>query len=456
MKKSNEFFLRGPLLPGIIRYTIPIILTGVLQLAFNAADLMVVGMKNSIYVGAVGSTGSTTNLVVTLFMGLSIGAGVCVAHGLGSGQDQEVHRAVHTALPTAIVCGIFLTFLGLVVSEPLLRLMGTPENVLPLSKKYMQIYFCGITFSMVYNYCGSILRAAGDTRSPLLYLCFAGTANVVLNFIFVMVFDWNVAGVAVATSISQGISAVLCVRNLMRRSDACRLEWKKLRFYKPQLVKMIRIGLPAGVQGAMFSISNVIIQSSINSFGEVFMSGNAAAANIEGFMWVPANAFQQSCVNFVGQNTGAGQHKRARQSVWACLGCIMVVGFALGMLFYAFGPQLLSLYVSDSPQAMEYGMIRMQIIYPLYFLFGMMECTTGALRGRGASFVPMLISVVGICGIRLAWIFTVFQIPAYHTPQSLYWSFPISWAVTFAILLGAYLVINHRAKKQQAQIAAVN
>ncbi len=456
MKRSNDFFLRGPLLPGIIRYTIPIILTGVLQLMFNAADLMVVGMKSSIYVGAVGSTGSTTNLVVTLFMGLSIGAGVCVAHGLGSGRGEEVHQAVHTALPTAIVCGIFLTAVGLLVSEPLLRLMGTPENVLPLSKKYMQLYFCGITFNMVYNYCGSILRAAGDTRSPLVYLVFAGSANVVLNFIFVMVFDWNVAGVAVATSISQGISAVLCLRNLMRRQDACHLDWKKLRFYRPQLLKMIRIGLPAGIQGAMFSISNVIIQSSINSFGDVFMSGNAAAANIEGFMWVPANAFQQSCVNFVGQNTGAGQTKRASQAVWTCLGCTMAVGFALGMLFYTFGPQLLSLYISDSPQAMDYGMIRMQIIYPLYFLFGMMECTTGALRGRGNSFVPMLISVVGICGIRLAWIFTVFQIPAYRTPQSLYWSFPISWVVTFGILMASYLIIDHRAKKQQPELAGAH
>ncbi len=453
MKKNNEFFLQGPLLSNIIKYTIPIILTGILQLMFNAADLMVVGMKDSIYVGAVGSTGSTTHLVITLFMGLSIGAGVGVAHGLGSGQDQEVHRTVHTALPTAMISGIVLTVVGIFVSEPLLELMGTPEDVLPLSKKYMQIYFGGITFNLVYNYCGSILRAAGDTRSPLIYLIFAGTANVVLNMFFVLVLDWNVAGVAIATTLSQGISAVLCVINLMRRQDACHLNLKKLHIYKPQLLKMIRIGLPAGIQSGMFSLSNVIIQSSINSFGPMFMSGNAAAANIEGFMWVPANAFQQSCINFVGQNTGAGQHKRARQSVWVCLSCMMVVGFALGMLFYALGPQLLGLYISDSQQAMDYGMIRIEIIFPLYFLFGMMECTTGALRGRGSSLAPMIISVVGICGIRLAWIFTVFQMPAYHTPQSLYWSFPISWAVTFSSLLTVYLIISLRHKKQRPENA---
>ncbi len=453
MKRSNDFFLQGPLLPGIIRYTIPIILTGILQLMFNAADLMVVGLKSSLYVGAVGSTGSTTHLVITLFMGLSIGAGVCVAQGLGSKTDEEVHRTVHTALPTAIVSGLFLTVVGILVSDPLLELMGTPEDVQPLSRKYMQIYFGGITFNLVYNYCGAILRAAGDTRSPLIYLVFAGTANVVMNLFFVMVLDWNVAGVAIATTLSHAISAVLCVRNLMRRTDACHLDLKKLHIYKPQLLKMIRIGLPAGIQSGMFSISNVIIQSSINSFGSLFVSGNAAAANIEGFMWVPANALQQSCVNFVGQNTGAGQTKRARKAVWTCLSCMLVVGFSLGMLFYAIGPQLLGLYVADSAKAMEYGMIRIAIIFPLYFLFGMMECTTGALRGRGNSFLPMIISVVGICGIRLTWIFTVFRLPAYHTPESLYWSFPISWVITFAILLISYLVVSRKDSKELAEIA---
>ena len=450
MKRSNEFFLRGPLLPSILRYTVPIILTGALQLFFNAADLIIVGRYcSSDCVGAVGSTGATTNLVVTLFMGLSIGGGVCVAHALGAGDDNAAHRAVHTALPTALICGSIVTVLGIFLTEPLLKLMGTPEELLPLSKLYMQIYFGGMTFNMVYNYCGSILRAAGDTRSPLIYLCFAGAANVGLNILFVTQFGMDVDGVALATTLSQGISAVLCVRNLMRRTDACRLELKKMRIYKPELVKMIRIGLPAGVQNGMFSISNVIIQSSINSFGPAFVNGNSAAANIEGFMWVFSNAFQQASLNFVGQNHGANQPKRAAKALWLCLGSAFVVCLSLGLLASYFGEELLSIYITDSPEAITYGLIRVARIFPVYFLFGLMDSTTGALRGRGASLAPMLISIVGICGIRLGWIFTIFRIPAYHTPESLYLSFPLSWAITFCGLLIAFTIITRRARRKE-------
>lgn len=455
MKRSNDFFLRGPLLPSILRYTVPIILTGLLQLFFNAADLIIVGRYcSSDCVGAVGSTGATTNLVVTLFMGLSVGGGVCVAHALGAGDDKAVHRAVHTALPTALICGGIVTVLGIFLTEPLLKLMGTPKELLPLSKLYMQIYFGGMTFNMVYNYCGSILRAAGDTRSPLIYLCFAGGANVVLNYIFVTAFGMDVDGVALATTISQGISAVLCVRNLMRRTDACRLELKKMRIYKPELVKMIRIGLPAGVQNAMFSISNVIIQSSINSFGPDFVNGNSAAANIEGFMWVFSNAFQQASLNFVGQNHGANQPKRANQALWLCLGSSFAICLSLGLLATHFGEELLSIYITDSPAAITYGLVRVARVFPVYFLFGLMDSTTGALRGRGASLSPMLISVFGICGIRLGWIFTIFRIPEYHTPESLYLSFPLSWAVTFCCLLIAFVIITRRAKRKETAAAA--
>lgn len=455
MKRSNEFFLRGPLLPAILRYTIPIILTGALQLLFNAADLVIVGRYcSSDCVGAVGSTGATTNLVVTLFMGLSIGGGVCVAHALGAGDDNAAHRAVHTALPTALICGSIVTVLGIILTEPLLKLMGTPAELLPLSKLYMQIYFGGMTFNMVYNYCGSILRAAGDTRSPLIYLAFAGSANVGLNYLFVTQFGMDVDGVALATTLSQGISAVLCVRNLMRRTDACRLELKKLRIYKPELLKMIRIGLPAGIQNGMFSISNVIIQSSINSFGPAFVNGNSAAANIEGFMWVFSNAFQQASLNFVGQNHGANQSKRAAKALWLCLGSAFTVCLTLGLLANYFGETLLGIYITDSPDAIAYGLIRVARVFPLYFLFGLMDSTTGALRGRGASLSPMLISIIGICGIRLGWIFTIFRIPAYHTPESLYLSFPLSWAITFCCLLVAFLVITRQAKRKEAPTPA--
>ena len=265
--KKNIDMLNGRLSSALLRYTIPIMLTSVLQLLFNAADLVIVGrFCGSIYVGAVGATGAITNLIINLFIGLSVGAGVTVAHGLGGKQDDNVHRTVHAALPTALVGGAILTVIGVIFSEDFLKMMNTPENVLPHSTIYMQIYFGGMIFCMVYNFCASILRAAGDTKSPLIFLTLSGVINVILNFIFVTVFHMNVDGVALATTISQAISATLVVIALMRRTDACRLYLRKMRFYKAELLKIIRIGLPAGIQSSIFSISNVLIQSSINSF----------------------------------------------------------------------------------------------------------------------------------------------------------------------------------------------
>lgn len=437
--------LQGPLFWNIITYTVPIILTSLLQLLFNAADLIVVGQFcGSVSVAAVGATGSITNLMVNFFIGLSVGAGVTVAHALGSREDDVVSKTVHTALPTALVSGVILTFVGIFLSEKALALMGTPENVLPLSTTYMQIYFAGITFTMVYNFCASILRAAGDTKSPLVYLFIAGIVNVVLNVFFVTQLHMNVAGVALATTISQGISAVLVVIALMRRTDACKLRLGKMRFHKRQLRKMIRIGLPAGIQGSLFSISNVIIQSSVNSFGDVLMSGNAAAANIEGFVYVCLNAFHQTAVNFIGQNAGAKQYRRVYKTLWICLGCVLVVGLSVGSLACLLGPQLLSIYITDSPEAIGYGMIRLGYICLPYFLCGLMDVSTGALRGMGASFVPMVISVLGVCGIRIFWIYTIFQMEAYHTPQCLYFSYPVSWTVTFVIQLAAFLWVYRK------------
>ena len=433
MKKHSATMLQGPVLWGVITYTIPIILTGILQLLFNAADLVIVGrFCGSISVAAVGATGSITNLIVNLFIGLSVGAGVTVAHALGSREEEAVHRAVHTALPVALVSGVILTGVGVAFSGTFLHLMGTPDTVLPLSKVYMQIYFGGITFNMVYNFCSSILRAAGDTKSPLIFLTFAGVVNVALNVIFVTVFHMNVAGVALATTISQGISAVLVVIALMRRTDACRLYLGKMRFYRRELSKMVRIGLPAGIQGSLFSISNVLIQSSINSFGDVFMSGNAAASNIEGFVYVSMNAFHQTAVNFIGQNVGAHQFDRVKKTLGCCLGCVTVVGLAMGVLGYTFGPQLLSIYITDSAEAISYGMLRLSFVCLPYFLCGLMDVSTGALRGMGASLEPMIISILGVCAFRVGWIATIFQIPAFHTPQCLYLSYAISWILTFA------------------------
>ncbi len=447
--KKNQDMLHGPLLGSIVSYTLPIILTSILQLLFNAADLVVVGQFcGSVSVAAVGATGAITNLIVNLFIGLSVGAGVTVAHGIGSREDTVVHRTVHTALPMSLLSGVVLTVAGIAFSEPLLRMMGTPENVLKLSAVYMKIYFGGITFTMVYNYCAAILRAVGDTKSPLIFLTISGVINVVLNLIFVTQLHMNVAGVALATTISQAVSAVSVVVVLMKRTDAAHLELRKLRFHKVQLLKMIRIGLPAGIQSSLFSISNVLIQSSVNSFGDILMSGNAASQNIEGFLYVTMNAFHQTAVNFIGQNMGAKQYDRVKKVVGICLGCVAVVGLALGSLMVIFGENLLAIYITDSAEAISWGMVRLCIICQFYFLCGLMDVSTGALRGMGASVSPMIISVLGVCGIRIGWIATVFQIPRFHTPQSLYWSYIFSWSVTFLIQLAAFGAVFRKQRRE--------
>ena len=445
MKSKNQSMLQGPLLGSIISYTVPIILTSILQLLFNAADLVVVGrFCGSISVAAVGATGSITALIVNLFIGLSVGAGVTVAHGMGSREDEVVHRTVHTAIPMALVSGAVLTVLGILLSENLLTMMGTPETVLPLSSVYMKIYFAGITFTMVYNFAASILRAVGDTKSPLIFLTIAGVINVVLNLIFVILFHMNVAGVALATTASQAFSAVAMVVVLMKRTDAAKLSLKKMRFYGEQMKKMVRIGLPAGIQSSLFSISNVMIQSSVNSFGDVLMSGNAASQNIEGFLYVTMNSFHQTAVNFIGQNVGARQYDRVKKIVWICLGLVMVVGLAMGTAICAFGEGLLSIYITDSAEAISWGLVRMSIICRFYFLCGLMDVSTGALRGMGASVSPMIISVLGVCGIRIGWITTIFRIPEFHTPQCLYSSYIFSWTLTFLVQLYVFIRIYRK------------
>lgn len=443
MARRNIDMLNGRLFPSIVSYTVPIMLTNFLQLLFNAADLVVVGrFCGSISVGAVSATGALTMLIVNLFIGLSVGAGVTVAHGLGGNRTEYVEKAVHTALPTAVIGGLIVTFIGVTFSETFLTWMGTPANVLPLSAVYMKIYFSGMVFTIVYNFCASILRAVGDTKTPLMYLSAAGVINVILNVIFVTVFHMNVAGVALATIISQCISAILVVRALCKRTDACHLELKKVHIYKEPLWKIIRIGLPAGIQGSLFSISNVIIQSSINGFGlDAIIAGNGAAANIDAFLYTALNSFHQTAVNFIGQNLGAHKYDRIKKTYLHCLLCVTVVGIAGGLAVYTFGESLLSIYITDSAEAISYGMLRLTYVGLPYFVCGLMDISTGALRGLGASVTSMMVSILGVCGIRILWIYTVFQIPQFHTMQSLYISYLISWLITFIIQTLAYIFI---------------
>lgn len=449
MRYSRAAMTEGPLLKNIILYTIPIILTGVLQLLFNAADLVVVGrFCGSVSVAAVGATGSLINLIVNLFIGLSVGVGVSTAQGIGAGDHEKVHRIVHTAIPTAAIGGLALTAFGVFFARGALSLMGTPEDVIDLSAVYMRIYFCGMVPNMVYNFGASILRAAGDTKSPLYFLTGAGVLNVILNLVFVIALKIDVAGVALATALSQAISAVLVLLALSVRTDGCRLSLKRIRLYGTELKEIVRIGLPAGIQGSLFSISNVLIQSSVNSFGSVVMSGNAATQNIEGFVYVSMNAFHQTALNFTGQNYGAGLHKRIRKIMLLSLASVTVMGLVSGVSAWLMAKPLLSIYITDSAEAISYGVIRMSYISLPYFLCGIMDVTTGAIRGMGASLLPMIVSVMGICVFRVFWIFCVFGQPQFHSLECLYLSYPISWIITFAAQITIFSVLNRRNIKK--------
>ena len=355
----------------------------------------------------------------------------------------------------ALACSVFFFFKPETAYGDGIRFVGWEfgfrGKVLRLASVYMQLYFAGMTFSMLYNFGSAVLRSAGDTRSPLIFLTIAGVLNVILNIVFVALFKLDVAGVALATSISQAVSAVLVLRALIKRQDECRFEFKKMDIHKSALLRMARIGVPAGLQGSLFSISNVLIQSSVNSFGAAHMSGSAAASSIEGFCYVTMNSFHQTALNFCGQNYGAGDFKRVKRITWVCLMTVAVAGFVVGNLSYIFGRELLGIYITDSPEAINYGMERLKFMVVPYFLCGIMDTTTGSMRGIGSSVIPMIITVVGVCVMRIVWIYTVFALPQYHTFSGLFISYPISWLLTFAALFISFItVMRHKEKKIKA------
>lgn len=445
-KKYEIDMCNGPLLGKIMIFYVPLMLSGILQLLFNAADIVVVGrFAGNEALAAVGSTGSLTNLIVNLFIGLSVGANVLVARYYGAGQNGELKEMVQTAVATAVAGGVILIFLGFFISRPALNWMGTPEDVISHSVLYMRIYFAGMPFMMVYNFGSAVLRAVGDTRRPLYYLLIAGVVNVLLNLLFVIVFSMGVAGVAAATVVSQAISAALVIRCLILTDSPYRLELKGIRISGDKLVRMIQIGVPAGMQGALFSISNVLIQSSVNSFGSVAMAGNTAGSNIEGFIYTAMNAFHQAAISFSGQNYGARKYRRIKRVLLICELLVMIVGGLMGSLAYLFAGTLLRLYTTDS-QVIQYGILRLGIICVPYFLCGMMDTAVGALRGMGYAIMPMLVSLTGACLMRVVWIYTIFQ--HYHTLKCLYISYPISWGLTFTVHMICFVIVYRRLLKK--------
>ncbi len=448
-KKSKSYEMdmcSGPIFVKIVIFAIPLMLSGILQLLFNAADIIVVGrFAGSESLAAVGSTSSLINLLINVFIGLSVGTNVLVARYFGGQQERDLEETVHTAMVMAGGGGLLLIVLGVVLAGPMLRLMGTPEDVLPLSVLYMQIFFVGMPANLIYNFGGAVLRAVGDTKRPLYFLLFAGVVNVVLNLFFVIALSMGVAGVALATVISQCISAFLIVRCLMKSDGGYRLVPKRLRIVRNKMRSIIKIGLPAGLQGAVFSVSNVLIQSSVNSFGSVAMAGNTASQNIEGFVYNAMNSLYQTALSFTSQNFGAKKYSRMKRIMVYCLLLVTVVGFVMGDGALYFGNQLLGIYSSD-PQVIQYGMNRLRIIGSTYYICGLMDCMVGGLRGMGYSIVPMFVSLTGACAFRVLWLYTVFA--ANRTMPVLYYSYPVSWSITLAAHVLTYLIGLRKIKRQ--------
>lgn len=447
MNKTYEMDMcNGPVLKKILIFSIPLMLSGVLQLLFNAADIIVVGrFAGSQSLAAVGSTTALINLLINIFIGLSVGANVVVARAYGGRRDKDVSEAVHTAIAVSIVSGVILIVMGFVFSKLMLELMGTPDDVIDKAVLYMRIYFAGMPVVMLYNFGSAILRAVGDTRRPLYFLTIAGVVNIVLNLFFVIVMNLDVAGVALATVLSQCISAGLVLRCLAKSEGGLKLELSKIKIHRKKMFQIFKIGLPAGMQGAIFSVSNVLIQSSVNSFGSIAMAGNAASANIEGFVYNAMNAVYQTNLSFTSQNIGGKKYTRVNKILFTCLGTVTVVGMILGFGAYAIGDELLLIYSTD-PEVIRFGMLRMSIIATTYFTCGWMDTMVGSLRGMGYSVLPMIVSLTGACGLRILWIFTIFA--QQRTLTSLYISYPVSWVITAGVHMLCYFLIKRKLPKK--------
>ena len=439
--KNQIDMTEGAIFPKLVKFSVPLILSSILQLLFNAADIVVVGRyagDNSL--AAVGSTSSMVNLMVNFFIGLGVGCNVVAANFLGAGKKEDLNRTVHTTMVLSVIGGFILTLVGIAFSRQILILMASPADVLPLSTLYLKVYFGGITATIIYNFGAAILRAKGDTKRPLYILLVAGVINVILNLIFVIPLKMDVAGVAYATVLSQVFAAFCVVWILMHEDEEFRLDLRRLRLDIPILMRIIKIGVPAGFQSMLFSFSNMLIQSAVNSFGAVMVAGNSAAQSIEGFVYISMNSFAQATLTFAGQNMGAHKFDRIKRLIVISEASVVVVGLVLGFAVLFFGRPVLEIY-SESPEVIDAGMLRLTVILSTYFTCGMMDSMGGVIRGVGHSILPMIITLVGACGLRIVYLATFFQIPRFHTYQSIFYSYPISWVVTFTFLTASFVWI---------------
>lgn len=445
-KKYEMDMCSGPLLKKILIFTIPVMASGILQLLFNATDIIVVGRyagKESL--AAVGSTTALINLIINLFVGLSVGANVITAKYYGAGKEKDVSETVHTAILTAVISGIILVIIGIILATPLLRLMDSPEDVLGKSALYLKIYFLGMPAMMLYNFGSAVLRAVGDTKRPLYYLILSGSVNVCLNLISVICFGMGVAGVGIATVVAQYISAAMVVRCLIKEDGSYGINLSELRLTGSKLKEIMFVGIPAGMQGVVFALSNVLIQSSINSFGSIAMAGNTAASNIEGFIYISMNSYNQTAISFTSQNIGGKKIERVGKILLICIGLVSMFGIILGFGAYFAGNTLLHIYSSDM-EVIHYGLMRMRIICLTYFTCGIMDVFAGSVRGMGYSVMPMIISLIGACGLRIVWIYTIFK--AHHTLTTLYISYPVTWVITICAYIVCYTICIKKVKSK--------
>lgn len=450
LKRNYEIDMcRGPLAGKVLLFSLPLILSGILQLLFNAADLIVVGKFAGDVadqaLAAVGATGSVTNLLVGLFTGLATGANVLVAKLYGAGDREKLRQSVHTAITVAFISGVLLVGIGLLVARPLLEWMDTPADVIDMAELYMRIIFFGMPANMLYNFGAAILRSIGDTRRPLYFLLIAGALNVVLNLFFVIACGMNVDGVALATVTSQVLSAVLVLLCLFRMDGPCKLSLRHLGIHRDAVLKIAQVGLPAGLQGCIFSISNVLIQSSINSYDSLAMAGSTAASNIEGFIYISMNAVYQAALSFTSQNFGAKQYRRINRVLVACALLVSCVGLLMGAAAMLLKRPLLYLY-TDDPRVVDFGVLRMDVIMLTYFLCGLMEVLTGMMRGIGYSVLPMIVSLAGACGLRILWLYTIYA--AHPTLTVLFLSYPVSWLITAFVHAVCFFFARRRLPKE--------
>lgn len=443
--KNNKYEIdmcNGSIMDKLISFSLPLMLSSILQLMFNAVDIIVVGrFSGSQALAAVGSTTALINIFTNLFIGISLGANVLAARYYAAGRDKEMSETVHTAITLALISGVVMAFVGLIFAKGALELMGTPEDVIWLSTLYMRIYFLGMPFFMLYNYGAAILRAVGDTKRPLIFLIISGCANAVLNMTLVIIFHLGVAGVAIGTVISQMISCVLVLRCLYRSEGSYQLRFSKLSIKSAYLKPIFQVGIPAGIQSTVINFSNALLQSSVNSFGSTAMAGYTAANNVLGFLYVSVNAITQACMSFTSQNYGVGKYKRMDRVLFDCL--ILTVGVAgvLGGGAYLFGAQIMRIYTQD-PEVIACGLDILAITTVPYFLCGIMDLFPGALRGMGYSAVPMILSVIGTVGTRIFWIFAAF--PQHRSLYFLFISYPGSWAATIVMQVICFYFVRKR------------